>query len=634
MCGSSTNFDMKVSRNWLQTYFEGPLPEAERLADALTFHAFEIESVEKVGEDDVLDVKVTANRGHDCLSHRGIARELSAILNIPMKTDPLREPLPEFGREGIVMRIEDTKRVQVGAAAFVTGVSLGPSPAWLRERLESVGQRSINNIVDATNFVMFDIGMPTHAFDAETFKEAGGVVYGIRTSQRGEKLELLGEVAVELTGEEAVIMNAAREAVDIGGVKGGTTAELSQKTRNVLLSATKFDPAETRKASRRFGQATEAARRFENDMPRELPLYAIALLAELVREVAGGSVSGYGIFGYEPGTRHTVSVSTESVNAVLGSTLSTDDIGEAFTRLGFPFEERGHEFFVTPPFERLDIRIPEDLIEEVGRIVGYDAVPPAELLAAPLPAPSARWSAEMHIRAFLVEEGFSEVLTSVFSESGERAVLNKVGGERPFLRTSLSPGLSTALAKNELVKEVAGLSDVRLFEIGTVWPSKTGEEIRVAFGVLGGKKTPRPESVLAALCGHLGVSVPGGKSVQGVIEVPLSDLMPPVVKEYPAISPIETKYAPFSRFPYIVRDISFWAPEGADEEALRALLEREAGDLLLRSDLFDTFQKGGRTSYAFRLVFQSLERTLTDDEVNAVMQKVTAAIVDRGWQVR
>src|SRR3989344_98236 len=156
---------MRVSRAWLQKYFDGPLPEARELGDALTFHAFEIESI----EGDLLDVKVLPNRAADCLSHRGIAKEISAIFNIPLVADPFRELPPESASEGkgLSVQIEDPRKCLRYIGARVTGVKVGPSPAWLAEALESIGQRSINNVVDATNYVMFNIGQPLHAFDAK-----------------------------------------------------------------------------------------------------------------------------------------------------------------------------------------------------------------------------------------------------------------------------------------------------------------------------------------------------------------------------------------------------------------------------------------------------------------------------------
>ena len=158
---------MKISRNWLQTFFNDPLPDAAAIGDALTFHAFEIESIDAHGEDSILDVKVTANRGHDCLSHRGIAKELAAILMLPMKGDPLRANINlDPKTDAVAVSIAEPTLCRRYVAGYIRGVKVGPSPDWLRAALESIGQRPINNVVDATNFVMFNLGQPLHAFDA------------------------------------------------------------------------------------------------------------------------------------------------------------------------------------------------------------------------------------------------------------------------------------------------------------------------------------------------------------------------------------------------------------------------------------------------------------------------------------
>ena len=182
---------MKVSKQWLQTFFDAPLPSAEELSNALTFHAFEVEGV----EGDVFDVKVTPNRGHDALSHRGIARELSAILNTPMRVDPLRQPVSlEPKTDSVTVTIEDPDLCCRYIAAHIQNVNVGPSPDWLRTSLESVGQKSINNVVDATNFVMFSLGQPLHAFDAGQLKEKyGKYSICVRSAKSGEKMLALDD---------------------------------------------------------------------------------------------------------------------------------------------------------------------------------------------------------------------------------------------------------------------------------------------------------------------------------------------------------------------------------------------------------------------------------------------------------
>ncbi|MDO8575938.1 MAG: phenylalanine--tRNA ligase subunit beta [bacterium] len=601
---------MKISREWLQTYFEKPLPDAGTLADALTFHAFEIESIEHVRptrsniEDDVLDVKVTPNRGHDCLSHRGIAKELSAILDIPMKGDPLRAPLPDTPQgTKLEVVVEDANRAPVGAAAYMRGVTIGPSPAWLKARLEAVGQRSINNVVDATNYVMFDMGMPTHAFAADTFKDGDVIRYGIRCSKKGEQLALLGGASVELSGDEAVIMNASGEAVDIGGVKGGMRAELGADTTEIVLSASKFEPVQTRRAAQRFNQRTEAAKRFENEMPDELSIYGIYAVAQLVQSVAGGEIFEYGVIRARQSTQRHVVVPLQKINDTLGTKLGAADVADVFKRLDLSHMQEGDSFTVAPPLERLDLVIPEDIVEEVGRLVGYDKIPATELTTFPQkPDINANFYASEHVRAELTAKGYSEVFTSVFAEKGERMVANKVDGVRPYLRANLTDGLKDALEKNTRNKDLLGLKDVQIFEIGTVW--KGGVE-KVMLGTA--DKSGIKEIALEAI------------EASAYEDLPLSNT---------------ERYQPFSRYPFIVRDIALWTPAGTEPEAVLAVIRAQAGELLVRSELFDRFEKSGKTSLAFRLVFQSFEKTLTDAEANAVMEKVYAAVKERGWEVR
>jgi phenylalanyl-tRNA synthetase beta chain len=209
---------MQISRNWLQKFFNDPLPDAAALSDALTFHVFEIDGIEKRGDDDVLDVKVTANRGHDCLCHRGIARELSAILRLPMKDDPFSLAYDISKKsEALSVSIEDPALCRRYIAGYVRGVKVGPSPEWLRNSLEAIGQRSINNIVDATNFVMFNIGQPLHAFDA---KRLGSLDIGVRAAREGETLAALDGKTYELSPGLLVIAAGGRPA-GIAGIKGG-----------------------------------------------------------------------------------------------------------------------------------------------------------------------------------------------------------------------------------------------------------------------------------------------------------------------------------------------------------------------------------------------------------------------------
>ncbi|MEK7109008.1 MAG: phenylalanine--tRNA ligase subunit beta [Patescibacteria group bacterium] len=599
---------MKVSKLWLDKFFDAPLPDAATLADALTFHAFEIDGVEKKGEDEVLDVKVTPNRGHDCLSHRGIAKELSAILKIPLAHDPFAtksDLLPKTSE--VSVHIQRTDLCKRYIAGYVKGIKVGASPQWLKDRLEAIGQRSINNVVDATNFVMFNTGQPLHAFDAH---KLGSLELGVRLAKDGEVMEALDKKQYTLAGSMLVI-TAGDKAVGIAGVKGGMPAAIDESTTDIVIESANFDGVSVRKTAAALKLRTDASARFEQGISPELAAYGMSSVAELVQKLAGGEVVGFVDVYPEPAKPQFANVTVEKVNQVLGTSLTGADVADVFVRLGLPYKEQSGVFEVSVPFERLDVVIPEDLAEEVGRIVGYDTIP-----ATPLPLDEARgkppvnpnFYAAERARDELVAQGYSEVFTSVFAEKGERAVSNKIGGDRPYLRSSLAPGLEDALKKNIPNKDLLGLKEIKLFEIGTVW--KGGKEV-IMLGTIS-EIGPRPTSR-------------GLEASEKILE-PLD------VTSYDDLPLSTTKrFAHFSKYPYIVRDIAMWAAGGADAEAV---IRAEAGPLAVKVSLFDRFEKAGKVSLGYRIVFQSFDRTLTEVEVNQIMAKLSAILVDKGFEIR
>jgi len=606
---------MKVSREWLQTYFEKPLPAVEELATALTFHAFEIDGVEPasargsgVATDEILDVKVTPNRGHDCLGVRGIAKELSAILKLPMKSDPLRgEVSLEPKTNAVKVDIADATLCPRFTGACIKGIKVGPSPEWLVRRLEAVGQKSINNVVDATNYVMFGLGQPLHAFDlGKLKKERETYAMNVRLAKSGEKLVGLDEEEYELDPSMLIIEDASIGIpVSIAGIKGGQSTGIDESTSAIFLEAANWDGVTIRKTSVALKLRTDASERFQQVISPELAAYGLRAASELIVELAGGEIVGFVDEYPRPQEKRQVRVSTDRGNSVLGTKLSDADVADAFTRLGLPFIQKKSEFTVDVPFERIDIEIPEDLIEEVGRITGYENV-----AAMPLPPFSkdpvvnqSFYAAEKK-REELVAQGYSEVLTSVFAEKGERAVANKVGGEKPYLRTTLTGGLKEAYERNTHNKDLLGLKQVRLFEIGTVW--KGGEESVM----LGTASSDGIEEHLLKV---------GDVAKERYDDLPLSNT---------------ERYHSFSKYPFIVRDIALWVPSETRPEEVLEIIRKEAGELLVHSNPFDQFEKNGKTSYAFRLVFQSFEKTLTDEEANSIMERVAAALAQKGWTVR
>ncbi|MBI5470481.1 phenylalanine--tRNA ligase subunit beta [Candidatus Kaiserbacteria bacterium] len=607
---------MKISREWLQTYFDTPLPSAEEIGHALTFHAFEIESVESVkpqdghgAGNDILDVKVTPNRGHDCLSYRGIAKEVSAILNISLKDDVgLRKSHMEPRTNVVSVHIENPELCARYVAGYIKGVKVGPSPKWLVDRLAAMGQHSINNVVDATNYVMFNIGQPLHAFDAGKLKENNGYSIVVRTAKNGEKIVALDEKEFALKDSMLIIVDGnSDEPIGIAGVKGGMPAGISEATKDIIIESANFNGISVRKTAQALKLRTDASQRFEQQISPELAGYGMRAAAELINEFAGGELVGFVDEYPAPQQKKTVSVSLEKINKVLGTQLTQTDIEDAFTRLGAPPRWQGSTLTLEVPFERLDLNPPaggpEDLVEEVGRIVGYDKVPAVEL--PPFEGEveiNANFCAAEHAREELVAKGYSEVVTSVFADKGERVVANKVDGVKPYLRATLTDGLKEAFDRNNRNKDLLGLDEIRLFEIGTIW--KGGKEV-ILLGTIDKR---------------------GAKEIALKTETAVA---------YNDLATSHTdRYQPFSKYPAIVRDIALWVPTGTSADEVESVLVHHAGDLLVKHWKFDEFAKGDKISYAFRLVFQSFDRTLFDGDANERMESIYTAINEKSWEVR
>jgi phenylalanyl-tRNA synthetase beta subunit len=359
-----------------------------------------------------------------------------------------------------------------------------------------------------------------------------------------------------------------------------------------------------RKAAQALKLRTDASARFEQGLSPELCAYAMQQAVNLIAAIAGGEVAGFVDVYPQKQQEAFVSVTTEKINRILGTSLTGADVADVFVRLGFAYKEQYGVFEVKVPFERLDLTIAEDLVEEVGRIVGYDQVP-----AVPLPPfenkieTNPNFYAAEKAREELAAQGYSEVFTSVFAESGQRAVANKIGGERPYLRDSLLPGLADALKKNVPNKDLLGLKEIKLFEIGPVW--KGGQEA-VMVGTIS-EKGAAQENLLEPL------------PATQYDELPLSQT---------------GRYQAFSRYPYIVRDVAMWTPAATDDAAVLEQIKKEAGELAVAVRLFDRFEKEGKTSLAYRIIFQSFERTLTEVEVNAIMDKVSQKLKDQGFEIR
>lgn len=635
---------MKVSRTWLQKYFENPLPEAAAIADALTFRSSEIEEIEQKGSDTVLDVKVLPDRASYGLSHRGIARELSAALPQPLKADPLRTALPEWSTtDELSVTIEDAQKCRRYLGALVKGVSVGPSPQWLKEALEAVGQRSINNVVDATNYVMLDIGQPLHAFDAAKLASAQGYPIAVRGAHAGEKITTLTGEEYALPEGLTLIADAGTDAgLGIAGVKGGSRAAVTATTTDLIVEAANFDGTSVRRASQALKLWTDASLRFQNRLSPELASRGMRDVLALIQSVAGGTLEG--VVDVYPGKEEIVpvSVTLTKVNGMLGTAYEIDDVRQAFERHGFSYEEEGERFTVTPPFERRDIMIPEDLVEEIGRVLGYENIASKTLPPLPEPADQDRYRGIERIKDTLRLLGFTELSTQSFAETGDIMLANPLDQGRPALRTTLSGNMQDALTRAAAVAPsvVGPTPALKLFEIGTVFPDR-GEHLSLVLGykALSGKVRSALSEAIEMLAAEYKTHASIVSADVAEIDLSAIGLAALGTGYLPARITLGT-FRPFSLYPFALRDVAVWTPAHADgtpveQSEVEELILKEAGDYLARIDLFDRFEKEGRTSYAFRLVFQASDRTLSDADLDPAMERITAALnAQEGWQVR
>ena len=627
---------MKVSRKWLQKYFDAELPGIPAIDDALTFHAFEIE---EVVNDDVIDLKVLPDRAGYGLSHRGIASELSAILKMPMKTDPLRTRAPVFSTtNNLVVDIDETYVLR-HAGALVRGVKVGQSPEWLKMALEAVGQRSINNVVDVLNYVMLDIGQPAGAFDVATLKKDNDVVkIDIRRAKDGEKITILTGEEYELADSMFVFADAVGGALlDIAGIKGGKLSGVTEKTTEVFISVGNYDGTLLRRASQSLKIFTDASTRFQNRPSPELVGYGMRDILALLKEVAGGDVVGVvDAYPKKPAAR-TVSTSRKNIEEILGAEYSEAVIEDVLKRLNLAFSKKGDTYVITPPFERTDINVMQDLVEEVGRVAGYDNVASKAMIASGGVPKNKIADACDAVREILSKEGYNEISSYVFQDVGDVEMAKPLADDKKFLRPSFEQGHQRAIEQNGPNSPLFNAKELKIFEIGAVWPK--GDE-KLMLGVThwtpekgANKKT---EAALGAVSEFLSAAAGkplGSTRIGNTLQFEINQL----TGIFPAvgIEPRSMSYQQFSLYPFVLRDIAVWVPEGVMGDAVEKIIRDKAGALLKRCDLFDTFSKDGKTSYAYRLVFQSMDKTLTDVEVGGWMQTVTDALhAQPNWQVR
>ena len=784
---------MKFSKAWLQEYIVEQLPSNDLIVDALNKKAFEVEETISLLDDTVFDIKVLPNRAHDALGHHGMAYELCSSLSLTFnKEKEIKEDLSFFDKsvEGVQVAIEDTTSCTRFMALRIDNITVGESPEWLKKRLESIGQRSINNIVDITNYVQFSLNKPMHAYDARSIKGA----LSARLAKKGETLITLDEKELVLD-ERTLVIADDEKVLGLAGIKGGKYSGIQQDTTSIILESANFNPVLIRKTAEKYGFKTDASKRFENGISNNLVIEGLHMTANLVHALCGGAHKGQVTDNYpQKDAPYYVGISKKELNDILGTSYDDAHIKKTLEQLSFSYEVivpqqyimttyptligsgyknpssmrydapamfscsslisylykgiwmpslsidkyvfskkideselvfgdlifansgegtiryesveflRGTQvpegidhvgmymgnnkvlhatkvkglvveesledfkngrtivgygrvtdslyeerYVVRVPSVRLDIRIKEDLAEEIGRIIGYDKLTPTlpKLSQAGVLPKSTYY--ENKVREILLKSGFSEVITYTFGNVGEVVLVKGLAEDKEKLRSNLGAGLLEACNRNLYNAPLLGQKVIKIFEFGNIF--KIGKEVKhLSIAIDDGAKkssfTEEVEMVLMEIKRTLSLGEFEYDTVSTkpyVIEIDFDTMISPLTSpssyETPSfLSRPVSLYKTVSPYPFITRDIAMWVPDSVTWETISAFISEIHNPLVTRVDLFDTFSKekdGAKMiSYAFRLVFQSHEKTLTDEEVNGYMEKYYELFKNKGYEIR
>lgn len=588
---------MKIPYSWLQKEFDNKLPSIEKLAELFTFRAFEVEEI--VGDE--IDLKVLPDRAHYALSWNGIAYEVSAMTGLPW-TQKLYEEKKGNGKK-IEIKIDH--------------------PKCNRYVGRYIGNIKTKNVVDITNNVMFVTGQPTHAFDAD--KIVGNIT--VRPAKEGEHILTLD--GKDITLNPTIMVIADEEGpLAIAGVKGGDRAKVTDNTKNIVLESAHFDAVHVRRASNQVGIKNDSSKRFENDISPSIAIEAMHMLSSLIEGEYGDIVDIYPNKAKE----WTITLDPKIISARLGVKIPEQKIKELLSLLKI----KNDDWKLTPPLYRLDLKIPEDFVEEVGRLYGYENIP-AKLPKQNTPTPiHPQFYYIETLKDSLVEKGYSETILYTLGKKGHYETSYPVAKDRAFLRDTLMHHLETSIIQNTRNADLLEMEIIKQFEIGKVF-DKDGEHFHLGLAIGFSKKIKgnTPTDELKKTFSELGFTVPeiNTKDLTAWAEVRLT-IPTDVAGVYDFKKSSNVKYIPISPYPFAVRDVALFVPDTVTEQEVRKIIENNAGKYCVRLRLFDLFKKEGKTSMAFRMVFQAADKTLTEAEINTPLQAIYEALKVKGWEIR
>ena len=626
--------------------------------------------------DVVLDVSITTNRG-DCMGIRGLARELAAYWQVP-----LRDISPSFptGPENsdFEVSIRDVEACPRFVAHQVDGVRIGPSPLWMQLRLLAIGQRPISNVVDVSNYVMWELGHPIHTFDADAI--SGGQVI-IRRAEEGERLETLDGVERRLLAGDIVVTDPSGP-IALAGVMGGASTEVSETTSSVLVEAANWHPPSILATSWRLGLRSEASARFERGVDPNLSALATARTVELVASTSGGTPRSQAVDCYPiPRRPWKVDLTARDVSRLLGPAPPFGDGLSLLERLGFGLDRDGRSARVTVPTHRADVTRPADLVEEIARLHGYDRFPDL-VRHGSRGGLTPEQLAVRRLREALVGAGLTEAQTLSFigqddldalglpPEDPRRVTIrvkNPLREEEAILRTTLLPGLMGAVSRNA----ARGLKSARLFETGRVFTTRDdpgdpripfqpfhlamvlsgpGADVFAATGLVdllarvADRRLELRQESLPGLHPGRGAVVTCGAADIGTV----GELHPAAVRKFGLegrVAVAEMGLGPLvsagpswtledvSAYPPMVFDLAFVLADSVPARRLLEVVEGSAGPYLESLELFDEFRGGSipdaHRSLAVRITLRAMDHTISDGEAAPIGRGVAAAVVDR-----
>lgn len=641
--------------------------------------------------DTVLDIDISANRG-DCTSHLGVAREIAALTGVPVREPELSGTAAD-PPAGLTIEVEDPAECPRYIGRVVRGVTVGPSPEWLVRRLEAVGQRSINNLVDITNFVLLESGQPLHAFDLDRIP---GKKILVRRAKAGERLTTLDGTDRRLDPDVLLITDGTAP-IALAGIMGGADTEVTETTVNVLLESAVFAPERVLRGTRRLRLDTEASLRFRRGVDPERTAWAAGRAAALMAELGGGTLEGGAADVVDPKLleRAAVSFRPARAEALLGEAVPESEMESRLRSFGFEVERNmGGAWTVRVPSWRLDVLEECDLIEEIARHAGYDRIGTENgnhsSVAAPLQEEERR---RRRVAEVLRGFGFFEAVSRVLGdrEAGHRAGLDRdaveaamvlvpdpPSREEEALRVSLVPAMLRMLGHNLR----HGNPETRLFELGRTF-ERRGEDVLpretrwIALGAVGGEFPPSRERVarsfsllefkgsVEGLCEAFQIDGLGWRTYTdaglippGALELVRGDAAlgfvwnvdpetrtawnikrPVFVAQvrFDALEPVSAaplRYRAPSRYPAVKRDLALIVPEQMHQEYVRRKLASSSGTLLESLELFDYYRgkhiPEGHVGLGYTMTFRATDRTLEEDEVDGVLERVVAVLQESG----